>query len=141
MAKLTPKQQKFADFIAQGYDQKTAYAMAYDVKSESDKGNRSNASKIANNPKVIEAIAEYRQPIVQQIGITLESHLQTLSDIAREAREAGQYSAAVAAEVARAKAAGIHIDRSEQTIKGMIGHITVPPDQLKDVAARLLSKV
>jgi hypothetical protein len=139
--RLTNKQQRFSEFVAQGFDNKTAYAMAYDVKTSNQNAINSNASKLANDPKIIEAVKGIRQPIVQQIGITLESHLQTLSDIAREAREAGQYSAAVAAEVARAKAAGIHIDRSEQTIKGMIGHITVPPDQLKDVAARLLSKV
>ena len=139
--RLTNKQQRFSELVAQGFDNKTAYAMAYDVKTSNQNAINSNASKLANDPKIIEAVKGIRQPIVQQIGITLESHLQTLSDIAREAREAGQYSAAVAAEVARAKAAGIHIDRSEQTIKGMIGHITVPPDQLKDVAARLLSKV
>jgi phage terminase small subunit len=139
--RLTNKQQRFSEFVAQGFDNKTAYAMAYDVKTSNQNAINSNASKLANDPKIIEAVKGIRQPIVQQIGITLESHLQTLSDIAREAREAGQYSAAVAAEVARAKAAGIHIDRSEQTIKGMIGHITVPPDQLKDVAARFLSKV
>lgn len=140
MPKLSARQQKFADLVAQGFTQKDAYAQAYGV-THKPKGLIANASKLAAQDKIKDAIEKNRAPVVQALQLTLESHLQTLSDIAQEARAAGQYSAAVAAEIARAKAAGLHIERSEQTVKGLIANVTVEPEQLKTIAAKLLDKV
>lgn len=140
MQKLTRKQQNFADLVASGMTQKDAYAKAYGT-TQNRKSLGVRGSVLAAKPEIKEAIAKSREPIIQALGLTLESHLQTLSDIANEARQAGQYSAAVAAEIARAKAAGLHIERSEQTVKGLIANVTVQPDQLKTIAAKLLNDV
>ena len=45
--------------------------------------------------------------------ISLENHLGTLHDLREEAKDQGQISAAITAEVHRGKAGGLYIDRRE----------------------------
>jgi hypothetical protein len=46
-------------------------------------------------------------------AISLETHLATLHDLREEAKDQGQISAAITAEVHRGKAGGLYIDRRE----------------------------
>jgi hypothetical protein len=46
-------------------------------------------------------------------AISLETHLSTLHDLREEAKDQGQISAAITAEVHRGKAGGLYIDRRE----------------------------
>ena len=49
--------------------------------------------------------------------MTLETHLRDLMMLRNLAVKEKQISAAIGAEVARGKAAGIHIEKSESTVK------------------------
>jgi hypothetical protein len=49
----------------------------------------------------------------QKDAVSLEKHLSTLHDLREEAKDQGQISAAITAEVHRGKAGGLYIDRRE----------------------------
>lgn len=111
---LTPKQERFAQEIASGKSQADAYRAAFDV-SASTKAEtiHKRASELMQKGEVAGRVEELRKPIVEEIGITLKGHLDDLKRIRNAAVQSGQYGAAVSAEVARGKAAGVHVEKSE----------------------------
>ena len=136
--KLTDRQIKFAQLVASGKSNIDSYMEAYDV-TEKKPGHNTSASMLLKNRMVADMISELKDPVVHRIGITLENHLLTLQEISNEAREAGHYSAAVAAEVARAKAAGIHIERHEN--RNLNVNATLSSTEMKEIASKLLNGI
>lgn len=124
---LTPKQEAFAQAIVTGVSQSDAYRASYKVK-ESTKAESVNvaASKLMADAKVRLRVAELREPIAKKAQITLESHLEDLMRLRNMAAKEKQYSAAISAEIARGKASGVHVEKSEQTVS------TRTLDPLKD---------
>jgi len=59
--KLTAKQEAFAQAIADGKDQATAYRAAYDAESMKDESVYSQASKLMKNPKVTTRVNELKK--------------------------------------------------------------------------------
>lgn len=112
MAGLTSKQEKFAQGIASGKSQADAYREAYNVQNMKDNSIHVNASKVLANTKVALRVEELRQPIVEEVGITLKTHLEDLLALRQAAVADRSFSAAISAEIARGKAAGVHVERS-----------------------------
>ena len=112
MAGLTSKQEKFAQGIASGKSQADAYREAYNVQNMKDNSIHVNASKVLANTKVALRVEELRQPIVEKVGITLKTHLEDLLALRQAAVADRSFSAAISAEIARGKAAGVHVERS-----------------------------
>lgn len=143
-AGLTPKREKFAQAIASGMNQSDAYRAAFDVKPGSKANSINvNASKMMADAKVALRVEELRAPAVERAGITLESHLADLKSLRNMAAKAGQIAAAVAAEVARGKAAGVlAADRLELTGKGgaPVALTAVSPDEYRRIAADIAAK-
>ena len=77
------------------------------------------ASCLAADNRVKERIAQLRAPAAEKFKITLESHLSDLLELRQLAAAAGQYSAAITAEIARGKAAGVHIEKSQVNINNL----------------------
>ncbi len=113
---LTPKQEKFAQCVASGMSQAEAYREAYAAQNMKDATIWSRASELMTDGKVTARVAELREPIVKEAQMTLKSHLEDLQKLRNMAVKAEQYSAAITAEIARGKAAGIHIEKSEQAV-------------------------
>lgn len=118
--KLTAKQDKFAALVASGMEQANAYREAYNVKADtSGRVVSKMASKTALIPHIAARIAELKAPVVKKMveesALTLESHLLKLAELRDEAQEKSKYDAAVRAEIARGKAAGIVIEKREIT--------------------------
>lgn len=115
---LTPKQEKFAQCVASGMSQADAYRNSARIKSTTkDKTMQEAASRMMADCKIRARVAEIRQPVVQEVQITLKGHLATLADIRDRALEASQFSAASTAEIARGKASGLYSDKVELTGK------------------------
>ena len=74
------------------------------------------ASQLAADPKVALRIAALQKPAADAASISLESHLRDLKSLRDQAREAKQFAAAITAEIARGKASGVHVEKSESTI-------------------------
>lgn len=116
MSELTPKQEAFAQAVASGKSQSDAYRAAYTVR-ESTKPETVNqaASRLMADSNVSARVEELRQPVVEAAQITLKSHLERLQALSDAAEKGGQYSAAITAEVARGKASGLYVDKTELT--------------------------
>jgi phage terminase small subunit len=115
---LTPKQERFAQLVAEGKTQADAYRGAFDTKPTTKPETiQANASRLMADSNISARVDELRKPIIEAVGITLESHLKDLMTLRNLAVKNNQINAAITAEIARGKAAGVSTDRVETTIK------------------------
>ena len=111
---LNPQQERFAQEVVSGKSQSDAYRVAYprSIKWKVETVQQAASRLIANN-KVYTRVEELRMPILKKVGLTLEDHLTKLADLRDKAENEGKFSAAIAAETNRGKAAGLYKDRLE----------------------------
>lgn len=107
---LTPKREKFAQAVASGMNQSDAYRSAFDAGGMKPATINVKASELMADGKVRGRVDELRAPAVEAVGITLESHLRDLLALRNLAAKKEQMSAAINAEIARGKAAGVYAD-------------------------------
>jgi len=113
IAKLTPKQIKFAQELVYNEGRKTATQCAIDAQYSTDRAHVT-ASELQNPkkyPLVVQYIGELRAEIQKKYDITFESHLAQLGDMRNKALDAKAWTAAINAEVARGKAAGLYVEQ------------------------------
>lgn len=112
---LTPKQEKFAQGVAEGKTQADAYRAAYNVRPTTKPETVVQAaSRIMSDSNVSARVEELRAPIIADCGITLRTHLTRLENLSLAAEKQGNFGAAVSAEIARGKASGVSVEKSEQ---------------------------
>jgi phage terminase small subunit len=112
--KLTPKQEKFAQNVAKGMSKKdAAIAAGYSEKNATKAGYVLSSEE---NPLIQQKIQALQTSASKKVGLDLATHLTDLKDIREGAMRNGAWSAAVGAEVARGKAAGLYINRSELVV-------------------------
>ena len=111
--KLTEQQMKFAYELVTNEGRKTATECAIDAGFAKDSA-RQYASKLQNPklyPLVVKYIGELRGEWQKKYEVTYEKHIAELGQIRKDALKKGAWSAAVNAEVARGKAAGLYIEQ------------------------------
>ncbi len=111
--KLTEQQMRFAQELVTNEGRKTATQCAIDA-GYSKESARQYASKLQNPqqyPLVVQHIRELRTEYQKKYDVTFERHIAELGKIRQEALKKGAWSAAVNAEVARGKAAGLYIEQ------------------------------
>ena len=111
--KLTEQQIKFANLLISEQGRKSATACAIEAGYAKDSA-RQAASKLQNPklyPLVVQYIGELREEWQKQYEVTFGNHIAELGKLRDEAREKKAWSAAVNAEVARGKAAGLYIEQ------------------------------
>ena len=110
---LTPKQIKFAQELVYNEGRKTATQCAIDAAYSEDRAHVT-ASEL-QNPKMYPLVAQYigqlRQEVQKKYDISFESHLMHLGKMRNDALDAKAWTAAINAEVARGKAAGLYIEQ------------------------------
>ena len=112
--KLTPKQEKFAQNVAKGMKKKDAAIKAgYSEKNAARAGTMLTSE---SNPEIQERIHKLQTVAADKASLSLGNHLVDLKEIRNGAMRKGAWSAAVTAEVARGKAAGLYVNRSELTV-------------------------
>lgn len=72
--------------------------------------------KILTNPVMHNRLVDLRDEEIHRANTTLEGHLIELARLREKAVDNGQFSAAITAEVARGKAAGLYVDKREITL-------------------------
>ena len=111
---LTNKQEAFAQAVASGMSQSDAYRASFNVRTTTKPESVNQAASVLMaNVNISSRVAELRKPVVEAAQITLKGHLERLSELSRLSQESGQMSAAIAAEVARGKASGLYVERTE----------------------------
>jgi phage terminase small subunit len=127
---LTAAQETFAVRIAAGDSATAAYRFAFPKKRMPMKGFYEAASRCRKIPRVAARIAELRAPVIAAAGVTLQGHLGDLKSLRDgaigPATDKPNYSAAVAAEIARGKVSGLYVEKHEHAGPGGIP-LTPPP--------------
>ena len=111
--KLTEQQMKFAYELITNEGRKTATQCAIDAGFAKDSA-RQYASKLQNPklyPLVVKHMGVLREEWQRKYEVTYERHIAELGKIRQAALTKGAWSAAVNAEVARGKAAGLYIEQ------------------------------
>jgi len=111
--KLTEMQIKFAHELVTNEGRKYAYECAIEAGYEKDRA-RVTASELQNPkkyPLVVKYLGEIREEYQKKYDVTYGRHITELGKIRQEALKKGAWSAAVNAEVARGKAAGLYIEQ------------------------------
>jgi hypothetical protein len=102
-----PRYERFAQDIAKGMPQLEAYVNA------GYKPNDGHAARLAGDGRIVARVAEIKDRAAIRTEITLQSLMEEAAEIQRSALAANQHSAAVAALTAKAKLAGLWVERSE----------------------------
>ena len=111
--RLTEMQQKFAHELVSNEGRKYSYQCAIDAGYAKDRA-RQTAWELQNpkmHPLVVKYIGELREEYQKKYAVTFERHISELGKIRQDALKKGAWSAAVNAEVARGKAAGLYIEQ------------------------------
>ena len=106
-------QKKFAHELVSNEGRKYAYQCAIDAGYAQDRS-RHTAYELQNpkhHPLVVKYIGEIREEYQKKYAVTFERHITELGKIRQDALKKGAWSAAVNAEVARGKAAGLYIEQ------------------------------
>ena len=64
-------------------------------------------------PHVLARIQHLQSEVAAGVVLTMQQHLGDLKELRDKAADDGRWSAAVAAEVARGKAAGLYVEKTE----------------------------
>jgi len=111
--RLTEMQMKFAHLLVISEGRKTGYECAIEAGYEKDRA-RITSSELQNPrkfPLVVKYMGELREEYQKKYAVTYERHISELAKIRMDALKKGAWSAAVNAEVARGKAAGLYIEQ------------------------------
>ena len=111
--RLTEMQRKFAHELVTNECRKYGYECAIEAGYEKNRS-RQTAYELQNPklfPLVVRYIGEIREEYQKKYDVTYGRHITELGKIRQEALKKGAWSAAVNAEVARGKAAGLYIEQ------------------------------
>ena len=104
---------KFAELLVFNEGRKTPTECAIEAGYEKEFAHV-RASELRNPrkyPLVVKYIGELREEIQKKYEITFERHITELAKLREESRAKGAWSAAINAEVARGKAAGLYVEQ------------------------------
>jgi len=111
--RLTEMQQKFAELLVFNEGRKTPTECAIEAGYDKDSAHV-RASELRNPnkyPGVVKYIGELRGELQKKYEITFEKHVAELAKLRDSSRDKGAWSAAINAEVARGKAAGLYVEQ------------------------------
>jgi len=110
---LTEQQIKFATLLVTNEGRKSPTECAIEA-GYAEGSAHVRASELRNPrrfPLVVKYIDEIRSELQEKYRVDYGSHITELARLREEAREKGAWSAAINAEVARGKAAGLYIEQ------------------------------
>ena len=112
---ITEKQKRFVEEMVYNDGSKTNEECA--VSAGYAEGSAYVRASELTDPKRFPKVVRYKQHLEAQLSnkyqVTFGRHVRKLADIRDAALEKGNYTAAVAAEVQRGRAAGLYIERKE----------------------------
>ena len=112
---LQPKHKKFCQLYIQGMSGAEAARRAGFTKHKYG-AKAQGSALLRRNPLVANYIIDLLQKEQERAAVSMESHLTELSLLRDEARDSGQISSAISAEVSRGRAAGLYIEKKEVTV-------------------------
>jgi phage terminase small subunit len=124
---LTQKQEAFCLAYIETGNASEAYRRAYNAGKMKPATVNRKAKRLMDMGKIGARIEGLFVPLREAAQVTIESHLRDLMKLRDEAQAQRQFSAAINAEIARGKAAGLYVTKQEVTAKGeLTAEIPVP---------------
>lgn len=114
---LTQKQENFCLAYIETGNASEAYRRSYDAANMKPETVAKRASEMLDGGDIAGRIAALRAPVVAKAQITLEQHLSDLKRLRDRAEAAEKFGPAIQAEMARGKASGLYVDKTELTGK------------------------
>ena len=114
---LTQKQENFCLAYIETGNASEAYRRSYEASKMAENTISVRASEMMADSKIAVRIAELRAPVIAKAQITLEQHLDDLKRLRDKAEASEKFGPAVQAEMARGKASGLYVDKTELTGK------------------------
>ena len=129
IAPLDPKEEIIVvAFITNGGNQTAAWRAGNPNSKAKPETAHVEASKFFRQPKVRLRISELRSEVASKLSadaaLSLDQHMQKLRELRDEARQRGQLSAAIKAEVKRGELAGLYVKRVESGEPGDFDRMT-----------------
>lgn len=90
---MTPKQEAFAQALADGMTQSDAYRVAYGPKNMAEDTIHQAASRLAKNSKILARLEELREPLIEKALWTREMSVKALVQAYREGNAGVKVSA------------------------------------------------
>jgi len=118
-----PRHERFAQLLTHGMSADEAHTKA------GYRPDRRNVTRLTTNDDIRERVAELQTAAAGQAVITLESHLRDLKHLRDQACAAGRYSAAISAEIARGRVAGLYVERIEAVERNFVVEL---PEKIED---------
>ena len=115
MSNLTIKQENFCLAYIETGNASESYRGAYSCEKMSDKTVNEASSRSLSDSKIAARIKELRAPVIEKAQITLEQHLRDLKTLRDKADSSEKYGPAIQAEIARGKASGLYVEKTEVT--------------------------
>ena len=115
MSDLTPKQEAFALAYLETGNASEAYRRAYDAEGMKPESINRKAKELIDSGKIAARVEELRAPVREAAQITLKQHLDDLKRLRDLAEASEKYGPAIQAEVARGKASGLYVEKTEVT--------------------------
>ena len=111
--KLTEMQIKFAQELVTNEGRKTATECCLDAGYAKDRAaiTASELQSPKRYPLVVQYIGKIRAEYQKKYEVTYERHISELAKLREDSRKKGAWSAAINAEVARGKAAGLYVEQ------------------------------
>lgn len=131
---LQPKHKKFCQLYVQGMSGAEAARRAGFTKHKFG-AKAQGSALLRRNPLIANHIIDLMKKEHERAAVSMESHLTELSLLRDEARDSGQISSAISAEVSRGRAAGLYIEKKEVTVSKVE---TMSDDELKSRLQQLL---
>lgn len=121
---ITPRQEKFIAAYMETGNASEAYRAAYHCEKMKPATINRRAFELINNGKITARLDAMRERAARGAELTLAGHLQDLKELSEASKERGQYAAAISAEIARGKAAGLYTNRvkAEVTAESVCVH-------------------
>ena len=123
-AMLDVRERLFARYVAEGRTHRQSVEMAGFTCNPDKKG-----SELVKKPEIASLIQEKSLELEQNRAVSLQDHLDSLAMLRDDARDAGQYSAAIQAEHHRGKASRLYVEQSH-VVEQKIGSPTEILDRL-----------
>jgi phage terminase small subunit len=108
MVLKNPRHERFSQELATGKSADEAY------KAAGYKPDRAHASRLAANGNIRARVTQLQNVAAGEASVTIETLIREAADIQQKATDGRQYSAAIAALIAKAKLAGRWVERTEQ---------------------------
>jgi phage terminase small subunit len=113
---LTVKQDKFCIAYMETGNASKAYRQAYDDRGMLPATVNRKAKELLDNGKITARLKELKKPVIEKAQITFEGHLDELKKLRDLAIESNQLATAISAEIARGKASGYYVTKSQVSL-------------------------